>query len=119
MVPRENVEQWLKYLRDEYPTIAFKCSTQDQRKNLGRSKAPTKELSQKLVEGTSECLGADTLLQLLKNYTRNLNLKTAITVGIIGYPNVGKSSLINSLKRAKAVGVGATPGFTKTVQVWF
>ena len=30
-----------------------------------------------------------------------------------GFPNVGKSSVINSLKRAKACGVGATPGFTK------
>lgn len=36
---------------------------------------------------------------VLKNYCRSLNLKTAITVGVIGYPNVGKSSLINSLKR--------------------
>jgi hypothetical protein len=33
------------------------------------------------------------------------------------YPNVGKSSLINSLKRSKVVGVGATPGFTRAVQV--
>ena len=29
----------------------------------------------------SECLGADDLLQLLKNYARNSGLKTAITVG--------------------------------------
>jgi len=36
---------------------------------------------------------------------------------VIGFPNVGKSSLINSLKRSKVCGVGATPGFTKTAQV--
>jgi len=52
----------------------------------------------------------------LKAIAGNLNIKTSITVGIIGYPNVGKSSLINSLKRAKVVGVAATPGFTKTAQ---
>jgi nuclear GTP-binding protein len=37
-------------------------------------------------------------------------------VGIIGYPNVGKSSLINSLKRSKAAAVSSIPGFTKTLQ---
>jgi nuclear GTP-binding protein len=29
---------------------------------------------------------------------------------------VGKSSLINSLKRERAVGVGATPGYTRAMQ---
>jgi len=85
------------------------------KKNLSQATTSPKEATTSLLE-SSECLGAETLLQLLKNYSRNLNLKTAITVGIIGYPNVGKSSLINSLKRTRAVGVGATPGFTKTVQ---
>jgi nuclear GTP-binding protein len=40
----------------------------------------------------------------------------SITVGIVGYPNVGKSSLINSMKRVKSVGVSNTPGFTKAMQ---
>lgn len=33
---------------------------------------------------TSACLGADTLLKLLGNYCRNKDIKTAITVGIVG-----------------------------------
>lgn len=45
-----------------------------------------------------------------------LQLKTSITVGIVGLPNVGKSSLINSLKHTRAVNVGATPGVTKVTQ---
>merc|ERR1712013_322420 len=29
LVPRENLQAWVKYLRNEYPTIAFKASTQN------------------------------------------------------------------------------------------
>ena len=43
-------------------------------------------------------------------------MKKAITVGVIGFPNVGKSSLINSLKRSRAVGVSSQPGYTKVMQ---
>jgi len=32
---------------------------------------------------------------------------------LLGLPNVGKSSVINSLKRRKMCTVGATPGVTK------
>merc|ERR1712096_181741 len=44
------------------------------------------------------------------------DIKHAITVGVIGYPNVGKSSIINSLKRSKVSSTSSTPGHTKTVQ---
>jgi nuclear GTP-binding protein len=30
LVPKENVESWLKYLRRSWPTLPFNCSTQDQ-----------------------------------------------------------------------------------------
>merc|ERR1712130_36578 len=115
LVPREIVQGWLKHLRKEFPTIAFKCSTQNQRAHLGQSSVSTSKATSSLLS-TTECLGASTLLQLLKNYSRSKDIKTAITVGIIGYPNVGKSSLINSLNRSKVVGVGSTPGFTKVMQ---
>lgn len=38
------------------------------------------------------------------------------TIGLVGYPNVGKSSTINSLVGAKKVSVSATPGKTKHFQ---
>ena len=115
LVPRDNIEQWLKHLRNEYPAVAFKSSTQSQRRNLGRVNVSAEEAAEHMMSG-SECLGADALMALLKNYCRSAHIKTAITVGIIGYPNVGKSSVINSLARAKVCGVGSTPGFTKVAQ---
>ena len=35
---------------------------------------------------------------------------------MVGYPNVGKSSVINTLCNKKLVGVGARPGKTKHFQ---
>ena len=34
LIPREIADQWLKYLRNEFPTVAFKASTQSQKQNL-------------------------------------------------------------------------------------
>lgn len=113
LVPREVVSKWLAHLRREHPTLAFKASTQNQRTHLGSIASAAKSES---ALTSSECLGADTLVQLLKNYCRSLNIKTSIRVGVVGYPNVGKSSLINSLKRSKVCKVGATPGVTTASQ---
>ncbi|KAL7084412.1 hypothetical protein ACP275_14G222000 [Erythranthe tilingii] len=118
LVPRESVEKWLKYLREELPAVAFKCSTQEQKANLGWKRAPkgNKSVKSQSLLQTSDCLGAETLIKLLKNYSRSFEIKKSITVGIIGLPNVGKSSLINSLKRSHVVNVGATPGLTRSMQ---
>ncbi|KAL0284219.1 UNVERIFIED_CONTAM: Guanine nucleotide-binding protein-like NSN1 [Sesamum angustifolium] len=100
LVPREAVEKWLKYLREELPTVAFKCSTQEQRSNLGWKSGSKAGKTGKASKGND-------LLQT--------NQKS-ITVGVIGLPNVGKSSLINSLKRSHVVNVGSTPGLTRSMQ---
>lgn len=79
----ENVEAWLKYLRNELPTIAFKSSTQTQHDNLSRSNISVSKATQGLLK-SSTCLGADVLLKLLANYSRSKDLKTAIRVGVVG-----------------------------------
>lgn len=40
-------------------------------------------------------------------------------IGIIGYPNVGKSSFINAIFNKKIVGVSCTPGKTKNIQTLY
>lgn len=42
-----------------------------------------------------------------------------VTIGCCGFPNVGKSSLLNSLKGRKCVSVSKTPGHTKHLQTIF
>ena len=107
LVPKENVEAWLAHLRRSFPTLPFKSSTQSQRNNLSSSGN-----SSHTPTGASSTSPAP-LLTLLKNYSR----AGSLTVGVIGFPNVGKSSLINTLKRSKACGVAPTPGYTKEVQL--
>lgn len=115
LVPKENIQAWLKYLRGSYPTVAFKSSTQNQNERLKQSSVRIDQANQGLLT-SSQCLGADILMKLLNNYTRTKDIKQTITVGIIGLPNVGKSSVINSLKRSHACMIGSTPGLTKQMQ---
>lgn len=74
------------------------------------------ELAHKII-GTKKSVGPDKLMELIKNYSKNDGIKSAVTVGVIGYPNVGKSSLINSLKKQRSAGVSGNAGFTKSLQV--
>lgn len=113
LIPRENLDRWLKYLRKFGPVVPFKASTQTQKANIGRRRF-NKNKSQNVA--SSPCIGANILMSLLANYSRNKDMKSSIRVGIVGIPNVGKSSIINSLKRRRACQVGANPGITRTMQ---
>lgn len=92
LVPHDNLLAWMKHMRREFPTIAFKSNTQQQSTNLKQTTFVTRgsEVDEKTL-GRSAAVGSQALLQLLKNYSRSLNIKKQITVGIIGYPNVGQS----------------------------
>ncbi|CAI9715697.1 guanine nucleotide-binding protein-like 3 homolog [Octopus vulgaris] len=115
LVPRVNIEAWLKYLKNEFPTVPFKSSVQKQKSKLGHVKKYS--MWKGLQKKTSNCLGADLLMKLLANYCRSEGLKVAIRVGVVGLPNTGKSSIINSLKRNRACRVGDVPGITRSMQV--
>ncbi|XP_077645873.1 LOW QUALITY PROTEIN: guanine nucleotide-binding protein-like 3-like protein [Lonchura striata] len=115
LVPRDVVAAWLKHLRAEFPTVAFKACTQQQSRNLKQVRVPVATAPEEVL-ATGACVGAESLLNILSNYGRCGEGRSCITVGVVGYPNVGKSSLINSLKRSRACGVGAVPGVTRCLQ---
>lgn len=118
LVPKKAVLQWLKYLRNELPTVAFRSSTQESRNHsVGyRHLDISVETAPQRLLKKGDCVGADNLMSLLKNFCRVSGVKTSIVVGVIGYPNVGKSSIINSLKRIKVCNTGSDAGVTKSMQ---
>ena len=115
LVPRDVLSGWLAYLRRSTPAVPFKSNTQVQKDNLGRAKGKVTQQDEGALR-TNQAVGAEELIGLLKNYARVGDSKSVITVGIVGFPNVGKSSLINSLMRSRAVAVSSVPGFTKVNQ---
>jgi nuclear GTP-binding protein len=122
LIPVQNAIDWQKYLSNEFPCVLFKSNTQSQSNNLSQSNLFDKNLKEQkdyiseILKG-NKSIGGEELLNILKNYSRiDEGTKSNIVVGVIGIPNVGKSSLINSLTRGKNAGVSNTPGFTKGLQ---
>ncbi|SPO26170.1 uncharacterized protein UTRI_02446 [Ustilago trichophora] len=86
LVPKSNVEAWLRYLRHDFPTLAFKPLPISTNQSLSRCKCRqllqihtnTATAGADVITGGSEAIGAGALLQLIKNYSRSLNMKTSM-----------------------------------------
>lgn len=81
---------WVRILRKEYPTCAFKANIQNS-------------------------FGKGSLIALLKQFSILHKDRKQISVGLVGYPNVGKSSIINTLRGKSVCPTAPIPGETK---VW-
>ncbi len=90
-MPSWVTKKWLSALSNEYPTIAFHASINNP-------------------------FGKGSLLGLLRQLARMRTDKQYISVGMVGYPNVGKSSVINTLRSKKVCNVAPIPGETKVWQ---
>ena len=104
LIPVEILNKWLVFLRREFPVIPFKSSSQ-----------PNKATYVPLHDGkwrSTDVFGVDGLIKILNKFAAG----SSVVAGVIGAPNVGKSSVINSIARRNAAGVASTPGFTKTMQ---
>jgi large subunit GTPase 1 len=66
---------------------------------------------------SSRLQSGEELLELFRQAVKSQYTKGVTTVGMVGYPNVGKSSTINAILKTKKVPVSATPGRTKHFQV--
>lgn len=110
LVPPPVLKGWLVHLRRYFPTLPLKASN-------GTANAHSFDHKQLTVKGTSE-----TLFRALKSYAQHKQLKRSVSVGVIGYPNVGKSSVINALTArlnkgsSNACPTGAEAGVTTSLR---
>lgn len=54
---------------------------------------------------------------ILRKMIKKAVVKRPVKVGVVGYPNTGKSSIINVLKQRKSARTSPVPGFTKGMQL--
>ncbi|XP_026738325.1 large subunit GTPase 1 homolog [Trichoplusia ni] len=75
------------------------------------------EVKEEQVQNSHEIFDREKLLEVLKR--QNVEEKKnppRLSVGMIGYPNVGKSSTVNVLMQTKKVSVSSMPGHTRHIQ---
>ncbi|KAK2197877.1 bifunctional Nucleolar GTP-binding protein 2/Circularly permuted (CP)-type guanine nucleotide-binding (G) domain/Nucleolar GTP-binding protein 2 [Babesia duncani] len=91
LVPTWVTAAWIKHLNRTITTVAFHASI-------------------------TKPFGKNTLIQLLKQYSKLHMDRKHFSVGFIGFPNVGKSSVINTLKGKKNCKTAPIPGETRVWQ---
>ena len=93
-------------------TVNFDAESQD---DLNVSHHQTGPVLGDYTSG-SDIVDADTLIDMLVENFSPYPVDVEITVGMVGFPNVGKSSVINALMKSKKVSASSTPGKTKHIQ---
>lgn len=94
----------------------FTCSEDEG----GEEKGTVGSSNESSFHNSSRLLHKDELLAMFKAVHSGPRCKEdQLTVGLVGYPNVGKSSTINTILRNKKVSVSATPGHTKHFQTLY
>lgn len=109
LVPEEALKTWKTHLERNFPVVPLAASTAAH--NAQTFPHP----------GLTPARTATFLLQALKRFAGQAQKKRSISVGIVGYPNVGKSSVINALtarhgNAGKACPVGALAGVTTSIR---
>ncbi|KAK4555139.1 GTPase required for pre-60S ribosomal subunit nuclear export and maturation [Recurvomyces mirabilis] len=91
LVPTSVASKWVHHLSLSHPTLAFHASL-------------------------TNSFGKGTLITLLRQFSTLHSARKQISVGFIGYPNTGKSSIINTLRAKKVCKTAPIPGETKVWQ---
>ncbi|CAL9704463.1 unnamed protein product [Knipowitschia caucasica] len=117
LVPKDNAEKWLQSLQRECPVLLFKASTQIQDKTLQEKRSRVTPSHGLLDRSRSAaCFGHQCVSDVLSTFYTATEREGMLKVALVGFPNVGKSSVINSIKGVLACNAGVKRGITKSMQ---
>lgn len=108
LIPTTAVKKWQNYLKLSFPTIPMISSL------------PATNAQTFTHKGLTQLSTSSALVKALKTYAKSVGKQ--ITVGVLGYPNTGKSSVINAIiarcNANKRVGCQTAPqaGTTQTIR---
>ncbi|OQR92381.1 guanine nucleotide-binding protein [Achlya hypogyna] len=116
LIARDTAEKWVTYLRRFHPTVAVRAANKTfkeatKHNKAGRASAAMHARAQD-TDGLRDNGHVDALTHFLNEYVK-AKKAAKVNVALVGYPNVGKSSLFNSLKRKNLSVVSAFPRTTK------
>jgi nuclear GTP-binding protein len=92
LVPSWIISKWLKIFSKKFSVVAFHS-------NIKHS------------------FGKNVLLKIIKNIKKENFSKKTVTIGVMGYPNVGKSAFINTIRKKIVTKSSSIPGHTKVWQI--
>lgn len=115
LVSTDTAQKWITYLRRFHPTIAVrslndKVVETKKKSRVLQGQRALYERSQEL-NGLRDNGSVEPLRHFLDEFSKTCTELTHIA--IVGYPNVGKSTLFNSIKRRALAAVDKIPNTTK------
>ncbi|KAF4314894.1 hypothetical protein BBO99_00009771 [Phytophthora kernoviae] len=118
LISVETAQKWVNYLRRFHPTIPVRALNSKVADNAKKSRSDKSHKSlydrQQAISGMRDNGEVQPLRVLLDELSSKA--ENQLNIAVVGYPNVGKSTLVNSLKRRLVTPVSSTSQSTKTVQ---
>ena len=133
LVSKDYTNNWIKYLKAEFPEIedflpftkqpidddidASKGGVTSRRRRLKKKPKKDNQIVKKMVDNIIKtCVKGFTLDKKPSDEKPGIKREAIVTIGCLGHPNCGKSSVLNSIIGEKVLSVSRTAGHTKHIQ---